>query len=138
AYLTSTFYHYTFLQSEPPGSRYVVAALYIAGLILLISVGLRHFAAVQRQPLHLILGNGLLAVAASFSLFLSTLFLLKGAEEYSRGSFILQVVAVGVAICITRTTSFFWLQSAIRSGILAAREVVLIGGGASPLIFSDL
>jgi len=138
AYLTSTFYHYTFLQSEPPGSRYVVAALYIAGLILLISVGLRHFAAVQRQPLHLILGNGLLAVALSFSLFLSSLFLLKGTEEYSRGSFVLQIVAVAVVVCVVRTVFFFLLQSAIRSGILAARRVVLIGDDASRIRFSDL
>jgi putative colanic acid biosynthesis UDP-glucose lipid carrier transferase len=138
AYVTSMLYHYTALQSEPTQSRYIVAALYIGGLILITSVAFRHFAAFQRQPLHLILGNALLAVAVSFSLFLSTLFLLKGAEEYSRGSFVLQIVAVAAVLCVTRTVFFFWLQSAIRSGILAARQVVLIGDDASRIKFSEL
>jgi Undecaprenyl-phosphate glucose phosphotransferase len=138
AYLSSAFYHYTTLQMLPAVSEYVPAALYIASLVLVVSLGFRHFAAIQRQPLHVLLWNGLGAVALGLSLFLSTLFLIKGAEGYSRGAFIFQVVAVTAVVCLTRATFYFWLQRSIRSGVVAARRVVLIGRDSARSEFSEL
>ena len=138
AYLSGTFYRYSALHLPAAPSQYVPAALYIAALVSIITVALRQFANVQRQPLHMLLWNGIGSVALAFSLFLSMLFLLKGTEEYSRGSFLFQIVAVSITVCLTRAIFYFWLQSAIRSGTVAARHVVLIGAEASWREFSDL
>lgn len=138
AYLSSAFYHYMSLQMLPAASEYFPAALYIASLVLIISLGLRHFAAIQRQPLHVILWNGLGGVALALSLFIATLFLIKGAEGYSRGAFIFQVVAVILMVCLTRATFYFWLQRAIRTGLIAARRVVLIGDESARSEFTQL
>jgi Undecaprenyl-phosphate glucose phosphotransferase len=92
----------------------------------------------QRQPLHALLWNGMGAVALAFSFFLSALFLLKFIGDYSRGAFIFQVIAVTVAVCATRTALYFRLQSAIRSGLVEARHVVLIGSEASRSRFAEL
>ena len=138
AYLSGTFYRYSALHLSAAPSQYVPAALYIAALVSIITVALRQFASVQRQPLHKLLWNGIGSVALAFSLFLSMLFLLKGTGEYSRGSFLFQIVAVSITVCLTRAIFYFWLQSAIRSGTVAARHVVLIGAEASWREFSDL
>jgi Undecaprenyl-phosphate glucose phosphotransferase len=137
AYLSSAFYHYTTLQILPAKSEYVPAALYIASLVLAISLGLRHFAAVQRKPLHVLVWNGFGAVGLALSLFISTLFLIKGAEGYSRGAFIFQAVAVTLVVCFTRAAFYFWLQRTIRSGLVAARRVVLIGDESSRAQFAE-
>jgi putative colanic acid biosynthesis UDP-glucose lipid carrier transferase len=138
AYLASDLYHLISLQPQPPISQSVPAAIYLAALVLGISIGFRHFEAVQRQPLHLLLWNGLGAVGIALSLFLSTLFLLKGTEEYSRGAFVLQIVAVMIAVCLTRVMFYFWLQSSIRAGLVTARHVVLIGDDFSAQRFGEL
>jgi Undecaprenyl-phosphate glucose phosphotransferase len=138
AYLSSVFYRYSALQLEPDVNEYVPAALYIAALVAIVSLGFRHFSGIQRQPLHMLLWNGVGAVALAFSFFLSALFLFKVTGDYSRGAFIFQIVAVSVTVCITRTMSYFWLQSAIRSGVVEARHVVLIGDERYRLQFADL
>jgi Undecaprenyl-phosphate glucose phosphotransferase len=125
AYLSSVSYRYSELHLLP--NEYFAAALFIAALVSAVSIGFRHFVAIQRQPLHTLLWSGLGAVALAFSFFLSTLFLLKAIGDYSRGAFVFQVIAVLGTICLTRTVSFFWLQSAIRSGLVEARQVLLIG-----------
>ena len=127
AYLSGAFYRYSALDQPSAPSQYIPAALYIAGLVSITTVALRQFAGVQRQPLHMLLWNGVGAVALAFSMFLSILFLLKGAEGYSRGSFLIQIVTVSITVCLTRTAFYVWLQSAIRSGAVAARHVVLVG-----------
>lgn len=136
AYLSSVFYRYPVVELQP--DAYLPAALSIAILVSMFSIGFRHFEAIQRQPLHLLLWNGLGAVALAFSFFLTTLFLLKLSDDYSRGAFIFQFIAVMVGISLTRATSYFWLQSATRSGLVEARHVVLIGDERYRSQFADL
>ncbi len=136
AYFSSLSYRYTELHLLP--NEYLPAALFIAALVSIVSIAFRHFVSIQRQPLHALLWSGLGAVALAFSFFLSTLFLLKAIGDYSRGAFVFQIVAVGVAVCLTRTISYVWLQSAIRSGLVEARHVVLIGEERYRLQFADL
>lgn len=131
AYFSTLIYHKVTEQRPPAFSEYAPAAFFLASLILIVTLMLRQFVAVQRQPLHVLLWNGLGAVALAFSLFLTALFLIKGTEEYSRGSFILQVLVVSAVVCLSRTSLCFWLQSAIRAGLVAARRVILIGDEAS-------
>jgi Undecaprenyl-phosphate glucose phosphotransferase len=130
AYVASFAYHYVGSNSSPPASQYVPAAIFIALMVLLFSISFRHFEAIQTQPRHRFLWNGIGAVALAFSLFLSTLFLFKISEDYSRGSFIFQVLSVAIAVICTRAVAYSWLQSAIAAGLLAARRVVLIGDDA--------
>ena len=138
AYASSAFYRYTALQLQPDITEYAPAALFIATLILLFSVGFRQFRAIQRQPLHVLLWSGIGAVALAFSFFLSTLFLLKLTADYSRGAFISQIIAVTLTVSLTRTMAYFWLQSAMRAGRVEARHVVLIGNEHYRLQFTDL
>src|SRR5271166_6669288 len=77
AYASSMAYQYTALNLEPTLNQYVPAAAFLAILVSIVSVAFGHFVAMQRQPLHALLWNGLGAVALAFSFFLSTLFLLK-------------------------------------------------------------
>jgi Undecaprenyl-phosphate glucose phosphotransferase len=127
AYVASFAYHYVGSNSSPPAYQYVPAAIFIALTVLLFSISFRHFEAIQTQPRHRFLWSGIGAVGLAFSLFLSTLFLFKISEDYSRGSFIFQVLSVAVAVICTRAVAYSWLQSAIAAGLLAARRVVLIG-----------
>ena len=136
AYTASFAYHYTSSGSPPPAYHYVPAAIFIAMLVTLFSVSFRHLEAVQTQPRHRFLWNGIGSVGLAFALFLSTMFLFKISEEYSRGSFIFQIVSVGIAVTTTRALAYSWLQSAIAAGHLAARRVVLIGDDALCTHFS--
>jgi Undecaprenyl-phosphate glucose phosphotransferase len=138
ACLSSVAYEYTVLDLSPDLHAYLPAAIFLASLVSLVSIGFRHFIALQRQPLHALLWSGLGAVALGFSFFLSSLFLLKLIGDYSRGAFIFQVIAVSAVICVSRTTWYFWLQSAIRSGFVEARHVVLIGNEQYRSQFANL
>jgi Undecaprenyl-phosphate glucose phosphotransferase len=130
AYVASFAYHYVGSNSSPPASQYVPAAVFIALMVLLFSISFRHFEAIQTQPRHRFLWSGIGAVGLAFSLFLSALFLFKISEDYSRGSFIFQVLSVVIAVICTRAVAYSWLQSAIAAGLLTARRVVLIGDDA--------
>jgi Undecaprenyl-phosphate glucose phosphotransferase len=107
--------------------RGVPAALTLALLVSVISLAFRQFVGVQRQPMRALLWNGLGSVALAFSFFLSALFLFKVTDEYSRGAFIFQVVAVAFSVCSIRATFYVWLQAAVRDGFVEARKVILIG-----------
>jgi Undecaprenyl-phosphate glucose phosphotransferase len=137
ALIASFLYHGVATLSPFPASEYVFAALFIAALVSLVSVGFQHFAAVQMRPLHVLLWSGIGAVGLAFSLLLSTIFLLKIAEDYSRGTFIFQVVFVGVAVTAARAIMYSRLRSAIASGAVEARHVILIGDATHCAQFSN-
>jgi len=127
AFIASFLYLDVVALSPFPVTEYVFAALLIAALVSLVSVGFQHFAAIQMRPLHVLLWSGIGAVGLAFSLLLSTIFLLKITEDYSRGTFIFQVVLVGVAVTAVRAITYSRLRSAIASGAVEARHLVLIG-----------
>ncbi len=127
AYLASLVYHYLGSKIWPPAYQYIPAALVIALLVLIVSLTFRHFESIQTQPRHRFLWNGLGAVGLAFSFFLTTLFIFKISEEYSRGSFFAQALSVALVLIATRALAFSRLQSAISAGLLAARRVILIG-----------
>ena len=117
AYVAGLLYH-SAVEPWLGGVPYAVPALFIAALVAGVSAGLRHYVEFQRQPLHVLLWGGIGATAIAFSLFVSALFLMKISDDYSRGAFIFQVLAVCFAVCLARTTSHFRVQSAVRSGRL--------------------
>ncbi len=137
AFIASFLYHDVVAFSPFLVTDYLFAALLIAALVALVSVGFQHFAEIHMRPLHVLLWSGIGAVGLAFSLLLSTIFLLKIAEDYSRGTFIFQVVSVGVAITAVRAISYWRLRSAIASGAVDARHVVLVGDATRCAQFSD-
>lgn len=137
AYLAKAAYEY-FVYSHIDKSAGAAAALSLAALVSIISLAFRQFVGVQRQPLHALLWSGIGAVALAFSAFLSALFLLKIAADYSRGSFLFQVATVSIVVCAVRATFYVWLQSAVRTGQLEARKVVLIGDERYRSQFADM
>src|ERR1700751_3463728 len=61
-YAASLGYSYLVLQIWPPSAIYGLAALFLASLILIVSLAFRHYFALQNQPLHRFLWNGIGAV----------------------------------------------------------------------------
>jgi Undecaprenyl-phosphate glucose phosphotransferase len=137
AYTTSLLYFLVVFQGLPPTAAYGSAALFIASLILLVSLGFRHYVMLQTQPRHRFLWSGFGAVALAFSFFLSTLFLLRATENYSRATFFIQLVAVAAAVLGVRAIGYSAIRTAIASGRVQARRIVLIGNKANYAVIKD-
>jgi Undecaprenyl-phosphate glucose phosphotransferase len=135
AYFAAVLYHWLILLSPDP-ARYIPESLLISTLNLLVSIGNRQYSRIQTQPRHVFLWNGASSVFLVFSFFLSTIFLLKISEDYSRATVMVQAVSVGLAVLCTRTIWFSLLQPAIASGLIDARRVILIGDPGHCLQFS--
>jgi len=127
AYFATVLYHRLILLQSPEAAKYIPESVLISTLNLLVSIGLRHYSRFQTQPRHVFIWNGASGVFLVFSFFISTIFLLKISEDYSRATIMVQAVSVGLAVLCTRTMWFSLLHSAIASGLVDARRVVLIG-----------
>ena len=127
AYVVSLIYYLAILQSWPPWEAYVSSALFLAGLATLVSLSFRHYQKLQIQPLHRFLWTGISAVVLAFSFFLSTLFLLKATDDYSRATFFSQLLTVAMTVLVVRAIGHGAIRSAITAGRVEARRVILIG-----------
>jgi len=138
AYFTAVLHHRLILQQSPDSARYIEESLLIATLQLLVSVGLGQYSRILTQPRHVFLWNGVRSVVLVFSIFLSTIFLLKISADYSRATVMVQAVSVALAVLCARTLWFALLRPAIAAGLIDARRVILIGDPAHCLHFSTL
>jgi len=136
AFSAAVLYHRLVLLTWPDPAKYISESLLISTLDLLVSIGYRHYSRIQTQPRRVFLWNGASGVLLVFSSFLLTIFLLKVSEDYSRATIMVQAVSVGLAVCYTRTIWFSLLHSAIASGAVDARRVILIGDPRHCLHFS--
>lgn len=136
AYFAAVLYHRVFLLQSPDPAKYVPESLLISTLGLLVSLGLRQYSRILAQPRQVFLWNGVSGVFLVFSFFLSTIFLLKISEDYSRVTVLVQAGSVVLAVLCTRTILFSLLQPAIASGLIDARRVILIGDQDHCLQFS--
>ena len=127
AYIASVLYHETSQSPSPNFLKYILVAVLIATLVSLVSAGFQQFDAIQKRPLHVLLWNGIGAVGLAFSLLLSIMFLLKISENYSRGTYLFQIVCVSFTVIAVRTIAYSWIRSSVASGVLEARHVVLVG-----------
>jgi Undecaprenyl-phosphate glucose phosphotransferase len=127
AYFAAVLYHRLFLLHWPDSAKYIPESLLISTLDLFVSIGHRQYSRIQTQPRQMFLWNGASGVFLVFSFFLSTIFFLKISEDYSRATIMVQAVSVGLAVLCTRTIWFSLLHSAIASGLVDARRVILIG-----------
>jgi hypothetical protein len=137
AYFAAVLYHRSVLLYSPEPAKYIPESILIATLQLLVSVGLRQYSRIQTQPRQVFLWNGVSSVFLVFSFFLSTIFLLKISEDYSRATVLVQAGSVVIAVLCTRAALFSLLQPAIASGLVDARRVILIGDQDHCLNFSN-
>ncbi|MEH2516385.1 Undecaprenyl-phosphate glucose phosphotransferase [Bradyrhizobium sp. AZCC 1610] len=135
AYTAAVLYHRLILL-DSPNVAYIQESLLIATLQLLASIGLQQYSRIQTQPRHVFLWSGASSVFFVFSFFISTIFLLKISEGYSRATVIAQAVSVLFTVLCTRAIWFSILQPAIASGLIEARRIILIGNPSHCLQFS--
>jgi Undecaprenyl-phosphate glucose phosphotransferase len=122
-------YYQVVLKAYIPG-LYVTSAVIIAAFVVGISAGFHHYVRIQARRKRWYVSVGVGATGLAFSLFLTFLFLIKAADEYSRGAFIFQLLAVGATVIAVRATAHDQLRRAIRHNKVEARRVVLIGRSA--------
>jgi Undecaprenyl-phosphate glucose phosphotransferase len=107
--------------------QYVLSSLAIAAIFSAASIALRQHRSIRSGPLYRYLWGGIGAVTLAHCLFLSGLFLLKGAEPYSRAIFIIQLFSVAIVVFCARAVIHARIRAAISSGSIEARRAVLIG-----------
>jgi Undecaprenyl-phosphate glucose phosphotransferase len=130
SYLASLIYGWAFVGSTLPETPYILSAICIAGLVIAIALGFRQFLSIHTQPRHSFIIQGLGAIVLAFSLFLSMLFLFKFAENYSRGTFLLQFLSVCTAVLWSRVAWHRAVHNAISRGAIQAQRVILVGDAA--------
>ena len=136
ASLASFIYHETITEWPSPG-LYIAANLFLAAAVELIAIGFGHYKNIQSQSRQAFLFGGFGAVALAFSLLLSTLFLLKITESYSRVTFIFQFIMVEFAVLAARSFFHPRLHFSIAAGLVNARRVVLVGDAIDCDEFAD-
>lgn len=120
-------YYQFVLSAQAPISLYFPGAVLLSLLVILISVGFHHYGNIQTHRKRWYVTVGLGAVGLAFSVFLSMLFLLKQADEYSRGAFIVQFLVVSLVVVGVRALTHNRLHASIARNEIEARRVVLIG-----------
>lgn len=136
AYSAAVLYHRLILL-DSPNVAYIQESLLISTFQLLASIGFKQYSRIQTQPRHEFLWSGASSVFFVFSFFISTIFLLKISDGYSRATVIAQAVSVFFAVLCTRAVWFSLLQPAITSGMIEARRIILIGDPVHCSQFSD-
>ncbi|WP_349630403.1 undecaprenyl-phosphate glucose phosphotransferase [Bradyrhizobium canariense] len=136
AYGAAVLYHGLVLLDSPDAPKYIQESILISTLQLFVSLGLRQYSRIQTQPRHVFLWSGAVSVFFVFSFFISTIFLLKISDGYSRATVIAQAVTALLTVLCTRAIWFSLLQPAIASGLIEARRVILIGDSSHCAGFS--
>ncbi|WP_409192468.1 undecaprenyl-phosphate glucose phosphotransferase [Bradyrhizobium sp. RDM4] len=136
AYFAALLYHRLVLLQPPDSAKYIQESFLISTLELAVSIGLRQYSRILTQPRHVFLWSGASSVLFVFSFFVSTIFVLKIAGDYSRATVVVQAGSVLFTVLCTRAIWFSVLQPAIASGLIDARRVVLIGDPGHCLRFS--
>jgi Undecaprenyl-phosphate glucose phosphotransferase len=130
-YLASVIYNEAFLSRWPPTEQGIPAASFIAFLVLIASLGFKHYLGVQTQSRDRFMWNGLGAILLAFSLLLSLLFVFKTTDWYSRGTFYFQFFGSIAAMLIVRGLAHAHIRHGIQTGMVEARRAVLIADDRS-------
>jgi Undecaprenyl-phosphate glucose phosphotransferase len=136
AFGAASIYHKFFWQAPQIKIAYVPAALIIASLVLLVSLGLHNFVGIRREPRHVFLWKIVGSVSIAFTFFVTLLFFIQF-SDYSRGTFIWQIVAVGLTVVTTRTFFYSWVRRAVDTGLIEGRRAFLIGSAANCSKYAD-
>jgi Undecaprenyl-phosphate glucose phosphotransferase len=126
-FLAQLIYHHFLFGSWQTSPKSIFPAILIATLVLFISIGTRSLNIIRTRPQYVFLWKGLEAVALAFSIFLSIMFVVKLSSEYSRVTFVSQIIGVCLTVTSMRVLFYSWLRSAIITNKIEARRVALVG-----------
>jgi Undecaprenyl-phosphate glucose phosphotransferase len=130
-------YYWIGLGFQVPVTLWLPYATVIAALVVLVSLGFRHYPQIQTKRKRWYVTVGIGAVGAGFSVFLTLLFLLKISGEYSRGAFFFQLAAVSAMITVVRAITHDKLRASIARNEVEARRVILVGRESDCLHISN-
>jgi Undecaprenyl-phosphate glucose phosphotransferase len=133
AYLASFVYHELVYRSAPLTEQYILASLVLAALHVLICFAddQYHLAGTKWNEHGISRGIGALALA--FVFFLAFGFFFKLADDYSRGTFLSQLLIVIPTVILTRVILAEQLKRAFRLGLYQGRGVIVVSfAGAGP------
>ncbi|MCG2643797.1 MULTISPECIES: exopolysaccharide biosynthesis polyprenyl glycosylphosphotransferase [Bradyrhizobium] len=131
AYLASKLYHAIVVPDVTAATRYFPAALLLATLYCFGTLWLGDTAHLLNFRRRQLLWNAVRATVLAFCFLLSGMFLLKTSDEYSRGAFFAQLVAVWVATLAMRGILIRHQERALGRGRLALRRAFLVGDPAA-------
>ena len=126
AYLTSAFYH-GLTSTDWQISRYLVASAVIATLFSCVSLGFGDSRKLLEQRQQQFMWSGVKSVALAFAFFLSIMFLLKIAEDYSRVTFVFQITGICATVIAVRGWLYARRQAAVASGRIQGRRAIIVG-----------
>ena len=126
AYLTSIIYHKIVFDTLPSTLQYLGAALLLAACFSLLCFVDDQYDIAGEKWIRRGISRGAGAAALAFVFFLCFSFLFKIADDYSRGTFLLQVAFVFPVFLSTRTLLIRWLERAIAKGKLDGRRLVVV------------
>jgi FlaA1/EpsC-like NDP-sugar epimerase len=126
-YLASVVYQAEAFSHWPSTEQYVPAALHIAVLVSIVSLGFKQYFDIQQQSRDRFIWNGLAAAVLAFALFLALQFVLKTTDSYSRGTFFFQLFAAVAAMVVYRGRMHTHVCCGIKSGTVEVRRAVVIG-----------
>ncbi len=127
SFLTSLIYGQVVWSGVTPNKAYAVSAVLLAIGVLVVSLTSKHYAAFQTQPRQRVLWNAATSVGLTFSFFLSGLFLMKVTTDYSRATFLFQLITVSTAVLSIRALTHARVRAAIANDRVEARRAVIVG-----------
>src|SRR5262245_16860683 len=117
AFLASIIYARGLLGHWPSAQVYLPSSLVIATAVLLVAIGFQNFTQLNILRRDRFLWSGLGATVLAFSFFQSALFLLKIAETYSRGTFLIQFLGVALTVLGLRAVIHARLRTTMERGL---------------------
>jgi Undecaprenyl-phosphate glucose phosphotransferase len=126
SYLTNLFYG-EIVWSHMKGRHALMWAIQIAACIIFVSTICKRYFAFHAQPRHRVVSNAVIDVALTFSFFLSALFLSRVTVDYSRATFIFQLIAVSASVVVIRVVAHARMRAAIDSDRVESRRAIVIG-----------
>ena len=130
AYAAAAIYHNAIAPELFYAQRYALAALTIATLYLCACVAFQDYRKLQQQQYQRYIWSGLKSAAFALAFFLSGMFILKIADDYSRATFIFQIAGICLTVPAVRSLIFSRMRTAIAAGRLEGRRAILIGDPA--------
>lgn len=127
SFVTSAIYHGISGPELFYAPRYATASVVIATLYLLASLVFNDYRKLQQQRYQQFLRSGLKSVAIALAFFLSGMFVLKIADDYSRATFIFQIGGICLTVLAVRSLIFSRMKAAIATQRIEGRRAILIG-----------
>jgi len=136
-YLASAIYHLIAVPEGLTAWRYAIAGFVIALSHGGMALAFKDFKRLRQQRYQSFLLAGLRSVAFAMAFFLSALFLSKLAEDYSRATFVIQIIGVSAAVLASRSLVFVRMRRAIDSGWIEGRRAIVVGDIRHHTAFGD-